>query len=309
MNRGRRGDQVFETKDDYNLFVDILKDAVDLFNLRISAFCLMPNHYHMLVQTPDANLSRCMRHINGIYTQRFNRAHSFEGQLFKGRYKAILVADDGYLLQLVRYIHRNPVRAGMVEIPNAFEWSSHNGYLSNAKKWNWLHKQFILSMFARASKEQINRYRAFMGEEDNDVLLRKLSLKKWPSILGDHHLVETLKALFFEQQQHLEVPESKQLAPDITRIKSVICRHYNIDESRLYYSKRGEFNEPRAMGLFFTRQLRGESLNAIGEHFKIGKYSTVSSVIVRFKTRVRSDRKLSKKLDQVRQSIVSQGQT
>ncbi|MBA4366374.1 MAG: hypothetical protein C0403_01905 [Desulfobacterium sp.] len=73
MNRGRRGEPVFESKDDYARFIEILHEAIQLFALRVSAFCLMPNHYHLLVQTPDANLSRCMRHINGVYTQSYNR--------------------------------------------------------------------------------------------------------------------------------------------------------------------------------------------------------------------------------------------
>ena len=102
MNRGRRGEAVFQSKDDNQQFIDILHEAIELFSLRISAYCLMTNHYHLLVQTPDANLSRCMRHINGIYTQRFNAQYRYDGQLFRGRYKAILVGEDSYLLQLVR---------------------------------------------------------------------------------------------------------------------------------------------------------------------------------------------------------------
>ena len=81
INRGRRRERVFDSKDDCCLFIDILHEAIELFALRVSAFCLMPNHYHLLVQTPDANLSRCMRHINGVYTQRFNSKHSVDGQL------------------------------------------------------------------------------------------------------------------------------------------------------------------------------------------------------------------------------------
>ena len=89
MNRGRRGEQVFVSKDDYECFIKVLQEAIELFALRVSAYCLMTTHYHLLVQTPDANLSRCMRHINGVYTQRFNSGHSVDGQLFRGRYKAI----------------------------------------------------------------------------------------------------------------------------------------------------------------------------------------------------------------------------
>ena len=82
MNRGRRGESVFRKKEDYLAFIELLKDTVEMWNLRVGAYCLMPKHYHLLIQTPDANLSRCMRHVNGVYTQRFNRNHLLDGQLF-----------------------------------------------------------------------------------------------------------------------------------------------------------------------------------------------------------------------------------
>jgi putative transposase len=90
-------------------------------------------------QTPDANLSRCMRHLNGVYTQKYNVVHGSDGTLFRGRYKSILVNADSYVLQLVRYIHRNPLKAGLVKRLDQYVWSSHKGYLSKIKKWNWLY--------------------------------------------------------------------------------------------------------------------------------------------------------------------------
>ena len=140
-----------------------------------------------------------MRHINGVYTQRYNSAHGLDGPLFRGRYKAIVVGEDSYLLQLVRYIHRNPVRAGIVEKPEQYRWYSHKGYLSSAKKWNWLHKKLILSMLAKRQRMQrIRKYRAFMAEAEDETLLRTLSLKKLPSILGDHDFVNKLKNKLFK---------------------------------------------------------------------------------------------------------------
>ena len=136
MNRGRRAESIFSGKNDYALFIDLLKDSCELWNINVGAYCLMSNHYHLLIQTPEGNLSRCMRHINGIYTQRFNRAHHCDGQLFRGRFKSILIEEDSYLLQLVRYIHKNPLRAGRVKRLDAYPWSSHRGYRSKAKKWN-----------------------------------------------------------------------------------------------------------------------------------------------------------------------------
>ena len=87
----------------------------DIQHAGCAAYCLMPSHYHLLIQTPDANLSRCMRHINGVYTQRYNARNGCDGTLFRGRYKSILVEEDAYLLELVRYIHRNPLRAGIMK--------------------------------------------------------------------------------------------------------------------------------------------------------------------------------------------------
>ena len=102
MNRGRRREEIYTDKHDYMGFIELLQEATEMFNVCISAYCLMPNHYHLLIQTPDANLSRCMRHINGVYTQRFNRRHGHDGPLFRGRYKSILIDQDSYLLELIR---------------------------------------------------------------------------------------------------------------------------------------------------------------------------------------------------------------
>ena len=125
MNRGRRGEMIFEGKEDYWSFVDLLQELSDVFNVNVAAYCLMSKHYHLLVQTPDANLSRSMRHLNGVYTQRYNRRHGYDGQLFRGRYKSIVVESDSYALELVRYIHRNPLEAGIVDALQKYLWISH----------------------------------------------------------------------------------------------------------------------------------------------------------------------------------------
>lgn len=91
MNRGRRAEKIFHDRHDYQVFGELLEESSEMWNIRVAAYCLMTNHYHILVQTPDANISRSMRHINGVYTQRFNKRHRCDGQLFRGRYKSILV--------------------------------------------------------------------------------------------------------------------------------------------------------------------------------------------------------------------------
>ena len=109
MNRARREQDLFVEKADYQQFIDLLQETADLFNISVAAFCLMPTHYHLMVQTPDANLSRCMRHLNGIYTQRYNVGHGCDGTLFRWRYKSILVDVDSYVLQLIRSMRSEPL--------------------------------------------------------------------------------------------------------------------------------------------------------------------------------------------------------
>ncbi len=109
MNRSRARQTIFHDERYYQAFLDTLPEAHQRFHCIIHAYCLMGNHYHLLLETPDANLSRIMRHINGVYTQRHNRLKKSDGPLFRGRYKALLVDKDAYLLQLSRYIHRSPI--------------------------------------------------------------------------------------------------------------------------------------------------------------------------------------------------------
>ena len=120
MNRGRREENIFWSVKDYEMFLDVLKETAEMWNLQISAFCLMSDHYHLLVHSPDGNLARSMRHLNGVNTQRFNRRHKIDGQSFRGRYRAVLIEADSYLLEVLRHIHRNPLRAGIVKAPGDY---------------------------------------------------------------------------------------------------------------------------------------------------------------------------------------------
>ena len=228
MNRGRRGEEIFTGKNDYNAFIELLKELVEDYNVKIAAYCLMTNHYHLLVQTPDANISRSMRHLNGVYTQRFNKTHLCDGQLFRGRYKSIIVDGDSYLLELLRYIHRNPLEAGIVEKLNKYSWSSHKGYLSAAKKWDWLHKNCILSLFSKIKAESIRRYQQFVSRETPEEISQIVDRKKLPAAIGSNLFVDKIKEMFFSNKTHEEVPESRFLAPDVDRIVEEVCKYYKV---------------------------------------------------------------------------------
>lgn len=310
MNRGRRSEKVFFDKDDYQAFIQVLIESTEMWNLHISAYCLMPNHYHLLVQTPDANISRCMRHINGVYTQRFNSRHRSEGQLFRGRYKAILVSADDYLLRLVRYIHRNPVKAGLAEKPEDYVWSSHKAYLSVAKKWEWLNKVFIYSLLTENKKQQISRYRRFMTAGVDEAMSAVIDRKKWPSVIGPKDFMDWIKGKFNSLKQDEDVPEAKTLAPSVELINQFVCTFYKIEPDGLFKSQRGVFNEPRDAAIYLVRKLRHDTLKEIGNQFGIQKYSSVSSSIERMKRQIAIDSRLAKRIERLTKRILkSQKQT
>ena len=310
MNRGRRAEAIFLGKKDYATFIDLLKEAVDVWNVRVSAYCLLSTHYHLLLQTPDANLSRCMRHINGVYTQRFNRSHHVDGQLFGGRYQSILIDAESYLLEVIRYIHRNPLDSGIVKHLEKYPWSSHQGYLSDAKKWDWLSKDFVLSLLSDDRRLSRRRYREFVSRGSAEEITVIVGKKKLPSMLGSEGFMERMRRTFSVDKRHVEVPESRSLAPDVQRIKEVVCRSYNVEKEALTVTRRGIANEPRNVAIYLMRHVRGDSLDEIGREFGLATYSSVSSVVERIKAVIAKDRKLRQRVEELKKEItMSQEQT
>ncbi|MEA2102553.1 MAG: helix-turn-helix domain-containing protein [Thermodesulfobacteriota bacterium] len=307
MNRARRGQDLYIDEDDHLYFIDLLQKTAGMFNVRVAAYCLMLTHYHLLVQTPDANLSRFMRHLNGVYTQRYNVRHKCDGTLFRGRYKSILVDADSYLLQLVRYIHRNPLRAGLVEKLDQYTWSSHRGYISKAKNGDWLYKDFVFAMLTGHSSMQIARYKQFVEQPDSQETVQAFDKRALPSILGSEEFVEWIKDKFFGQKINKEVPESKGLAPGMDQIKEVVCSYYQINESHLFSVKRGTENEPRNVAIYLMRSIKGEPLLSIGSEFNLNRHSSVSSVLERTREKLKKDRKFRKRLEEI-EGMLSKGQ-
>ena len=130
--------KIYYDKEDYALFLTVLQEACNLFNVTISAYCLMTNHYHLLVNTPEGNISRFMRHVNGVYTQRYNRKHGKDGPLFRGRFKSVLIQEDMHLMGIVRYIHLNPITAKMVNGIKDYKWTRHSIYLKRKSSVEWM---------------------------------------------------------------------------------------------------------------------------------------------------------------------------
>jgi REP element-mobilizing transposase RayT len=303
MNRGRRFESIFSDEHDYLLFIDLLIEISEMWNARIAAFCLMPNHYHLLVQTPDGNISRCMRHLNSVYTQRYNRRHQYDGSLFRGRYKSILVSDDSYLLQLVRYIHRNPLRAGIVSNMQKYPWSSYNGYLSYAKKWDWLQKDAIFNMITPKKRDRRKAFIAFMQQEDTPEVTRLFSKKNLPSLFGPENFIAQIRERYYLRKNSYEVPESRRLAPNPDAIIRAVCDYYSVGFDDLLISRRGYLNTPRNVAIYLLRHLRGDDLNSIKDAFQIKTYSTVSSVVQKTAHLKAKNRKIRKDIQLIKNRI------
>ncbi len=163
-SRGDRREDIYVDDDDRVAWLEVLENVCERFNWVVHAYCQMTNHYHLLVETVDGNLSRGMRQVNGRYTQRFNRRHMMAGHLFQGRYKAILVQKESYLLALSRYVVLNPIRAGMVERLEDWPWSSYPAVVGLEEGEHWLDTDWLLSHFGKYRKKAIEKYGRFIQE-------------------------------------------------------------------------------------------------------------------------------------------------
>lgn len=192
MSRGQRQEPIYDDDTDRKTFRDILGETVERYHWRCYAYCQMSNHYHLLIETAHANLSAGMRYLNGVYTQASNRRHGRVGHVFQGRYKAILVDAETYLLELSRYIVLNPVRAKITKTPGDWPWSSYRATAGEAPAPKWLDIRSILSHFAEDPSRAHMRYKEFVmnGADKKDI---------WNDVrqqvyLGDEQFVERMRA-------------------------------------------------------------------------------------------------------------------
>jgi len=262
--RGNRQEDIYEEDGDRVEFISIFQDVCESYNWVCHAYCLMSNHYHLLIETPDANLSKGMRQLNGVYTQAFNRKHNRVGHLFQGRYKAILVEKDGYLLELSRYIVLNPVRAGMVRCAVNWCWSSYRAMVGQVKKPAFLEVDWVLSAFGKRKSKAIAGYKKFVAEGKNQP-------SPWHTLknqiyLGSDNFVEQMQLLIDEDKELSEVPSSQRRP---------------LSKSLYYYEKN---KSDRNMAIVEAYQSGGYTLKEVGEYFNL-HYSTVSGILKSHKSK------------------------
>ena len=264
-SRGNARLPIFDSDKDRRSFLNILEEVVKRFNWFCHAFCLMDNHYHLLIETIDGNLSLGMRHLNGVYTQRFNRRNNRVGHIFQGRFKSILVERDSYLLALCRYVVLNPVRAGMVKTVGSYGWSSYRATSGLKKAPSLLSVDWILSQFGKERKEAQREYRKFVSSGVGTA--SPWEDLKSQCILGGRDFVERIKPALKDTREVIEFSKRDRLVdrPPLEEIFSSENWKTKSERNRLIYNVHFEF---------------GYTLTEIAIHLGL-HYSTVSRVINR----------------------------
>ena len=208
MSRGNDGIPIFRDDQDRRLFLDLLSQEIVRSGWILHEYCLMTNHYHLEIETPECTLSTGMHRFLGRYVQRFNRKHGRRGHLFQNRFKNLLVEKESYGLALTRYIALNPVNAGMVERPEDYLWSSYRARAGFATCPDWLTLDPLLSQFGADRKSQQRAYRTFVLEKigDTEDLLDRAVAQIY---LGTASWIDRVQALIDETERSQELPRAQ----------------------------------------------------------------------------------------------------
>ncbi len=304
MNRGSGRQPIFHNSHYYEDFLACLSEANKRFGLEVHAYCLMTNHYHLLVRTPEANLGRAMRHINGVYTQRYNRRKKTDGPLFRGRYKAILVEANSYFLPVSRYIHRNPIetKLPLVDKLEDYFWSSYPAYINTASAPPWLTRDKLYELHSVHHKYA--RYRAYVESGVDEPTHEFYAQTHTRSVLGDDDFKE--QALKQTLSIGHEVDKLGIARPvDITAIIAGVSNHFGISVEALTWAKRGKGQKcvERWMAMKLCQQIGGAKLADIALAFNVGHYSTVSQTIGRLNKVLETDVELAECFNMLSQDL------
>ena len=292
-SRGNEQKDIFKSEGDREKFLTYLESAAERYGAVFHAYCLMSNHYHLMIETPEGNLSRIMKHINNSYTNYFNVKRKRAGHLLQGRYKAVLVEADAYAAELSRYIHLNPVRAKMVALPEEYKWSSYRFYLENSAP-PWLSTGFVLGYFGADPDKQRVHYRDYtleaVGKKSPDLLSDSIA----STILGSDDFVRYIKETYLEgMTPDRDIPALRELQgrPDIGKIKAEAVKAFP-----------GSGRLARAVGIYLCHRFSGAKLQEIGDLFGLTP-SGVTQAGKRFEEAMKKDKVLEKKVLEVAKKL------
>lgn len=305
ISRGNAGDDIFKSVRDREKFYKYLQLASERFAIKIHAFCLMTNHYHLLVETPEANLSRAIQWVNVSYAVYFNRKRFRKGHLFQGRYKAILVEADEYLKHLSRYVHLNPLRARMVKDLSSYPWSSYTSYTGASEPPIWLEMAWLLTLFGSRRQEAQKAYREFVESVDAHSLKSPEVDLKGGFILGSEDFEQWVKKVFLsEMPDEKEMPQLRNLKPTVSaeRILGKVCTVYGCSCEDLQ-AKGRKRNLPRDVSIYLTRSLTKLSSKEIGEIYGGVSGAAITMVSRKIATLLNTEKKFRREIEQLRRSI------
>lgn len=293
-SRGNERKNIFRSDEDKEKFLSYLQSSHERYGAVIHVYCLMTNHYHLMIETPFGNLSQVMRHINGSYTTYFNTRHNRSGHLFQGRYKSILIDADNYATELSRYVHLNPVRSGIVGDPKKYKWTSYNCYIGRSKIPQWLRVDFILGYFGTGRSIAEDKYKSFVCALINREHESPLKGVVASTVLGRDDFVNDIKNRYLKD---------KVLDRDLPALSELLSRP-GVDE--IYEEVKSSFGVSnrlsRKAAIYLCHKYSGETLGKIGSYFGISP-SGVSQVSRRFKEKLERDAKLRKQVDEVGEKV------
>jgi REP element-mobilizing transposase RayT len=301
INRGTARQATFLDEEDYRVFLKTLAEAHRQWGIEVFGYCLMRNHYHVCLSTPKGNLSRVMRHVDGLYTQRFNRRHDRDGSLFRGRYKAILIDGDEYLAPVVRYIHLNPIGAGLVRYPEEYRWSSHLNYLQTKNRPAWLN--------ADVAMEQIGGNKAFhefVLSGNEEALERFYQSGRQSPVLGGERFVERIRKPItqlgreYPRYQRRGVQASAQDA--IRRVAEV----YRVSRDEVLQGVRGKENEARKVAMYLVRCCCDQTLKETAGLFGLGSYGAVGWCCHGVQRKMEKERRFKERVEKLVRDLSQQ---
>jgi putative transposase len=291
--RGNERKDIFKSRRDREQFLSYLQSATERYGAVVHTYCLMSNHYHLLLETPAGNLSQIMRHINGAYTTYFNTKRRRAGHLLQGRYKAILVEADVYAKELSRYIHLNPVRAGIVERPGDFPWSSYAAYIGKAEPPPWLARDFVLAYFGVARRKAQREYRDFVEAEIFGAA-NPLRDVVGSFLLGGEQFIQTIREKYLrERGNDRDLPGVRELQARTTpdEIDPVVEKAFPEDAALARKAK-----------LYLYHNYTAQRLKEMGVRFGI-KESGVSQASRRFEKDMTGNPALRKKVSAIKAAL------
>lgn len=281
-NIGLDNQKIFPSPRYFEAFIAGLEETCFRLNVEVHAYCLLKDQYNLLIKTPEANLSRFMRQIDGLYTQHYQRLKKSEGSIFKGRYKAVLVQPEKYLAALARFVHLGAKKSEL----DSWQWSSYPAYSNKAKAPAWLVRDAVLAQVGASGPKRFAQFIDYTAQGVDEELTHFYGKKNLSSIMGDDKFkkgAKTKRAAIKVRRVSRGV--NAKWRPSCKQIITAVAAQFKVSEESIYTAARGpgSKNVPRWVAMYLCQELSAVTLQAIAKLFKLKRYGTVSTTVGKLK--------------------------